>query len=808
MNERAQLDAYFAATDGSGRASIVVPLTWPKIRNAEYEVIMRLCRAANNIGSRILVTDNDGYPAWWSDGADVDTTRRVAVGEFNFMVSLHFESPRLLDIYSYYAVWQPIDFYFQFGYEPSVDKLLTHDDALSCSADRSDAHIRTLMAATGTLPPDPFPYLFHSPPEPYHEPNVTARSRLFYVGINWERLGAAGKGRHQLLLQKLEDADLIDIYGPEKLLGVRPWEGFRTYRGELPFDGASVVAAAHRSGICLALSSRPHRADGVMSNRLFEGLAAGNAIIASPHPFIDKYLADVVYELPDTEDDGELFDAVEAIVAEIRSDPKQAAERAREGQGRLRELFSLERCLQSIIDRHPGREARSREARSREGGRTGDAVTVIVPWPDGGNGRGKKGGIETVLRTIAAQRDVELRVVVAHAGDDPTQGLPTKGLPKELTDRFASLRTVRIASGAATLGAAIDAARPHIDTPCFTILHRTGKMFDEHLATLVGAIARHPGALAAASGGLLELEVEEDGERRIRRKVEVLSRTVSASGLLNGSAAPDPGPFAFHVDLLSPTVVEALPLLGDGAVACLLLHALAHGRIAPTGRATYVRVDRAEGSLADGAGGFEGQVMLDTLRFDPAGLRALGMTGAGGAGGTGATGVPDAAITRGVAYDTVIGGSGLPFLREGFAPPSLELTAIEGRHALLAASLDHPAHPVERLQLVLQMGARHGPLERRRRCEVRLNGTSLGVVTLTRSSQRHAFAIPGRLLDGLVHLRVELVVDPAAGGDAGSAVRERAVNIRRFGVFPIARTMPKRTRQHRPSLIGRLRGHR
>ena len=877
---------YLGATDGTGRATIVVPLTWPDIRNAEYEVIERLCRAAANIGSRILVTDNDGYPIRSSDGRAVDPARRVGPDEADFMVSLHFESPRLIDLYSYYAVWQPIDFYFQFGYDGSVDKLLTHTDALSCAADRSDAHIRNLMGSAGTLPDAPFPYLFHSPPGPYHPPGVTARSRLFYIGINWERLGRGGKGRYQKLLEMLERADLIDIYGPRELLGKKVWEGFDTYRGELPFDGESVVRAVHGSGICLALSSDAHRADGVMSNRLFEGLAAGAAIIANPHPFIAKYFADVVHVLPETRDEGELFAAIERLVGVIRADPSAANERARIGQERLRELFSPERCLQALIDRHPAR-ARARAGRTaglmagltagRMVGnaasgraRDGDAVNGDPANGDVANGDAASdaaggaaagdtaGGPLTVLlatssgdhdalaatvASLARQSGVGIELVVACDRD----AAPAAILEPHRA-AFAALTLVAPPHGArafAGSGAALAAALAHVRGPYLAIVREGTEFFAEHFAGLLARIVGED-APAAVSGVLAETDVEVDGERRGRRRLHSLAFEADAASLLADPSAIDPGRLVVRSDLLVGPGAGGLSLLDGAEGAYMALRAARRGPIVQTGTATCVRRDDpvpaspvpaspgAAGPAAPAASGaaLQRQVLADTIRFERGPMHAPAVSQRGEPGHPGV-----ATMVRATPYDTAIGGNGVPFLREGFEEPSLEFVRVAGHRAGMAAALEPPAHPIERLNLCLQIAGDRAAGNAPRTCEVRVNDHAIGTLVVRSGSRRFALPLPPEVLkDRPSWMRIELRVSraasrsgkgtagkdaagkdaagkdtagkdtaakKAAGKNAGTASHS-LINVRRLGIYPAGVAMPRRRRQHRDTIGARL----
>ena len=97
-------------------------------------------------------------------------------------------------------------------------------------------------------------------------------------------------------MQRLDRQNLVNIYGPERGEGnMKPWAGYRGYRGSLPMDGVSVIYAIRQSGLCLVLSTDPHLEDGLVSMRMFEGLAAGVPLICDRNPFIQRFFGDNVF---------------------------------------------------------------------------------------------------------------------------------------------------------------------------------------------------------------------------------------------------------------------------------------------------------------------------------------------------------------------------------------------------------------------------------------------------------------------------------------------------------------------------------
>ena len=240
------------------RRHIAIYHTWPEIKNAEYEVILRIVAAARNIGIDVSVMDNDSYTIWSTNPSYNQEMLRIDHKNCDFAISLHFESPKTADIYTYATLWNPYEFYFLWGYDKSIVKLLSHDDLLTSGSKPAEAHALNLFQAIGRPVPTPLPELFPTLATILFEPNISKASRLFYIGINWERINAT-RGRHHDLLVALDEADMIDIYGPEIFLGVKPWEGFESYRGAIPFDGTTTIRKIAEAGICLAFSSAAHQ---------------------------------------------------------------------------------------------------------------------------------------------------------------------------------------------------------------------------------------------------------------------------------------------------------------------------------------------------------------------------------------------------------------------------------------------------------------------------------------------------------------------------------------------------------------------
>ena len=518
----------------------------------------------------------------------MEVGNQIDPNRVDFIISLHFESPRCVDAYTYYALWQPLEFYADFGYEVSTDKFSTHNDLISCHSDFADLHALNMFHGLGRNVPTPLLTLFHNLPEPYLEPRIGEESNAFYVGINWERIGRP-KGRFHDVLTKLDQRGLIRIYGPEEIHGVAPWEGFQTYAGELPFDGASVAAAINDCGICLALSSKPHQNTGIMSNRLFEGLAGGAAVIANPNPLIDKYFKDIVYLVDDSRGESYLEQKIAACIREIRSDPDAARARVLEGQRILRERCSLEGSLQTLFDQTPARKSQYYQNFPKA-----TAVSVILVI--------EHSSLDFVARKldeIARQRFcvIDLHLVVSLQ--------MTEKIDRQLSGAIGSL-TVHGFNFAAVpaqfegierppvaIGGVIAEILNTIEAPYFAILRQNDMIMSDHFASLCHALNDLSGAGGAVSGSLLR---GFDPHGREKRKLDEL-RIDRPDRLLLVEGNVAPGRALFRSALYKPEHDTLLRLLDGCEHLLFLLAAMIDAPLAQSNYATHLCDEGAPVSL-------------------------------------------------------------------------------------------------------------------------------------------------------------------------------------------------------------------
>jgi hypothetical protein len=298
-----------ASVDLKNRPVLIIIKHFHKLKAAEHEVVERLAQSTRDLGwePRIINVDSDfniSNIAKYEDGADL-------------VLDIHYEYPKFFKPRSIGAVWTPTSFMKEWDLAYVWENQLSHDALV-----HTDSNLVSNLLSQ-YRPQEDFEILNHSLPSSWLEwVNKGTRDqtpRVFYAGINWSKLSGR-PGRHHEFFKFLDNKDVLDIYGPKKIAHVTPWKDFTSYRGEIPFDGKSLLLRARESGISLVLSSHQHLNEEIISSRLFEGLFAGNAIISDRHPFIQKHLGENAFYLDFDRGDEYAASQLVDYVEELRGD--------------------------------------------------------------------------------------------------------------------------------------------------------------------------------------------------------------------------------------------------------------------------------------------------------------------------------------------------------------------------------------------------------------------------------------------------------------------------------------------------------
>lgn len=319
-----------------GRFAIVK--LWPKIKTAEDECIARLKIAASTLGLECVEIH--------ANGCLLENPEKIITKQdVDFVLHLHYDTPKLYDAFSFVALWNPIQFYHEWGYSRTSRNLLSHDDFISCSSPAADDHVGRLIRKAATHLPPLF-NLYHSIADIVHPPSL-GDYKLFYAGINWDAL-RGGVSRHQELLKCLDKTGNLRIFGPALFQGVKVWAGYDSYVCEIPFDGISMINEISKAGIALVLSSQAHKESELMSNRLFESVAAGALVICDENNFAKKFFGESLLYIDSRCSVEKICDDIENHLAWAKKNPDQALAMVEKAQKIFRQKFSLKKSLSDL----------------------------------------------------------------------------------------------------------------------------------------------------------------------------------------------------------------------------------------------------------------------------------------------------------------------------------------------------------------------------------------------------------------------------------------------------------------------------
>ena len=449
---------------------------WPDLKNAEYEVIERIKISAINIGSECIVIDNEGYLID-DNGKKNGLANEDDIG---FAIALHFTSAKMFNIYCYGAMWNPPNFLMDFGYKSQCDNLYSYDDYLVYGSEIIDNHLKNLLTQTNKDISDCLRLMTTVPGE-LKRPKLSNNTKLFYSGINWERMSNS-KGRHHDLLKTLDNENLTCIYGPEEFLGAKPWEGFRTYAGSLPFDGISTMQAINDCGVSLVLTSDVHRKARAVSSRLFESCAAGAVLVCDDNKFIEQEFGDsVLYISYDELNPKNNVEQIKKHLAWIANNKDKALDLAKRSQQIFQEKFHLDKVLGEIIKNHPDRKVKV----IKDSCDTDIGVSVIV--------RCYKNSTDFISTIVSLngqynKKSIDL-IVVCDMGDN---SLISKSVKKHLSSaikcRIISLNIFDNNKRIMTTGSILVEALQQAKYKYISVLDVGNSLFNDHLSLLLKKI--------------------------------------------------------------------------------------------------------------------------------------------------------------------------------------------------------------------------------------------------------------------------------------------------------------------------------
>ena len=315
------------------------------IKNAEDECVARIKHSASQLGIDVIEILPDGRYL-------EDPNRVICPDDVDFVLHLHYQTPKNYDAFSIVALWNPVRFYMEWDYQRTTRNLLTHNDFFSCGSAPADGMARRKIQDS-PCHIDEFFTLYHSVHENVHPPSL-GEGKLFYAGINWDVLQGKGS-RHGPVLRLLEGSGNLKIFGPKLFMGINVWNGFNSYQGEIPFDGVSMIHEISKAGISLVLSSEAHKESELMSSRLFESIAAGALVIADENPFSLKHFGDSLLYVNASQNPPLVAKQIMTHLEWARANKEEALRKIERAQEIFSERFShksnLTRIFKNLTDR-------------------------------------------------------------------------------------------------------------------------------------------------------------------------------------------------------------------------------------------------------------------------------------------------------------------------------------------------------------------------------------------------------------------------------------------------------------------------
>lgn len=310
-----------------------------ELKNAEQETLMRLKYCFEKQGHMLIISDRYGFI---NEGKykgkhieDLDIDFLFTYNTFEFALAI------VPDIFSVFLHWSPIGFVANFQTILELKAFNQYDYF-------GGFYETNIIKNYLNINPGEISPIASSVPEDFSiKPQRKAKKKLFYVGINFERKLVAM--RYETLFKELDKSNLIDIYGPKEVYGQKNlWAGFSSYRGEIPFDGKSILKSINEAGICLALNSPMHNDANAVSNRLFEAAAAGAVIISDDNKYVrDKFGDSVFYINPN--DEKKSAKQILEIINWIEKNPNNAYEMACKSQNVFLKDLGLNRMTEDFI---------------------------------------------------------------------------------------------------------------------------------------------------------------------------------------------------------------------------------------------------------------------------------------------------------------------------------------------------------------------------------------------------------------------------------------------------------------------------
>jgi hypothetical protein len=268
------------------------------------------------------------------------TSDEILAENLDFVIAVASTQPKLTHVPTFGAIHEPRT---RFWEKPEYfDNLMSYDGYLTIADSLCD-FLNAFCAGAGK--PQHVGRYYNTPQRQTglaaDIEGVAARGELglCYFGTNWDP-------RTRPLFRLLVQRDWMRVYGPE---GSWDYLQGEKYFGSPAFDGYGPQKEYARHGVGLAVLSRGHALDDVISNRLFEIASVGAAAICPDIPWVRKHFGDTVWYFDPNNTSFEIGEQIDAAMAQIAADPKAAAVRAQAARAIFEEHFAGEVMIANAV---------------------------------------------------------------------------------------------------------------------------------------------------------------------------------------------------------------------------------------------------------------------------------------------------------------------------------------------------------------------------------------------------------------------------------------------------------------------------
>lgn len=469
---------------------------------AENQAFVSLQEAARRVGHEFV---------------HVTTSDEILAADLDFVIAVASTQAKTTHIPTFGAIHEPRT---RFWEKPDYfQNLLTYDGYMTI-ADTLRDFLHAFCAGAGK--PQHVGCYYNTPQRQEIVADVEGIAAkgnlsLCYFGTNWDP-------RSRPLFRALVGRDYMRIYGPAE-----SWEYLQgqKYFGQTAFDGNSVQREYAAHGVGLAVLSRGHALDDVISNRIFEITSVGAVAICPDIPWVRKNFGENVFYFDPNGTVYEIFDAIDKAMAAIVADPAAAAAKAREARKIFEAKFAAEVMVANAVQYF--------EEWKERGGKpqpSADSPLIDVVVRVGGR------PVDIILRAIRsleAQTAGRFRVVFIRY-----KPMDLSEITQAAWTRIEGFKVVDIFGGdrAATMSGGVAA----VDAELFALLDDDDFLLPDHFDGLLRQARTCPPDRVFAYSGFLDVEEMAPGDEpgaKERRRIFTLEPAQGDAWSIMGTFAPN-----------------------------------------------------------------------------------------------------------------------------------------------------------------------------------------------------------------------------------------------------------------------------